>query len=141
MYLDDPLPMHSNLHTDMRTIQSTNQQHIADQLHSRDTDSNMFDPYLERRPTSSFSNTQPYDNLNATLYNLQYDRYCNHGGTLSPVSTKPTIDTIALINATWPLGTYPYCQHFHQNVTPHYYSLGRATTEWKHWLNYTDPSP
>ena len=92
-------------------------------------------------PTSSFSNTQPYDNINATLYNLQYDRYCNRGGTLSPVSTKPTIDTIALINATWPLGTYPYCQHFHQNVTPHYYSLGRATTEWKHWLNYTDTSP
>ena len=102
---DDPLPTHSNLQTDMQTIQSTNQKHIADQLHSRDTDSNMFDPYPERRPTSSFSNTQPYDNINATLYNLRYDRYRNRGGPLSPVSTKPTIDTIVLITAIWPLGT------------------------------------
>jgi hypothetical protein len=42
---DDPLPTHSNLHMDMQTIQSANQQHIADQFYSRDTDSNMFDPY------------------------------------------------------------------------------------------------
>ena len=90
---------------DMQTIQSANQQNIADQFHSRDTDSDMFDLYPKRRPTSSFSNTQPYDNINATLYNLRYDRYRNRGGTLSPVSTKPTIDTIALITATWPLGT------------------------------------
>ena len=119
----------------MISIQHSNREHLTAQLRSHDLDANMFDAYPENRPLSTFSNLPEYININATLYNRQYDRYRARGGRLPPRAHEADHRFNSPNHRNMTPG-HPYRTHFHRTVTPNYYSLGEATHLWNTTHNH-----